>query len=120
MSDWDYFPEIITRIDPNPDLEYQLGTIVHANFHFGGHYAIVYTRSSDDFVDLLVVSSREYLEGRDDCVEVTPSDEVPFKRVSFIKCDEIHRVSIEDLETVYSGLLPQNYVLEIEALLERG
>jgi hypothetical protein len=117
MSEWDFYPEVITRLDPDSDLEYQRGTIVHANFHFGSHYAIVYNRPFDDFVDLLVVSSRENLRERDDCVEVTPSDEVPFKRVSFIKCDEIHRVSIKNLETVYSGLLPQNHVLEIEALL---
>jgi hypothetical protein len=121
MSQWDPYQEAITRIAPPfSNIEFQRGTIVHAPFAFGKHYAVVWRSASEQTVELLVISSKPHLASSRDCVEVTPSNAVPFKKRSYIKCDEIHSFPIENLETVYSGLLPQNHVSEIEALLERG
>lgn len=127
MSDWDFYPEVTTRLAPHLDLEYQRGTIVHAKFPFttsprnpeGKHYAIVWRRQTEQTVELLIISSKPHLASSRDCVEVTPSDAVPFKKPSHVKCGEIHPFPIENLDTVYSFLLPPNYVSEIEALLER-
>ena len=127
MSDWGFYTEAITRLTPLLDMEYQLGTIVHAKFPFtastrnpeGKHYAIVSQRLTEQTVELLLVSSIPGLASRVgmDCVEIESSDDVPFTRTCYIKCDQPFQFQIENLDVVYAGLLPRITVSEIEALL---
>ena len=127
MSDWDFYTEAITRLNPHLDMEYQLGTIVHGKFPFtasprnpeGNHYAIVSKRLTEQTVELLLVSSNPNLASRvgKDCVEIESSDDVPFTKTCYIKCDQPFQWQIKNLDVVYAGLLPQKSVSEIEALL---
>ena len=129
MSDWDFYSEAITRFAPHLDMEYQRGTIVHAKFSFtaslrnpeGKHYAIVSKRLTEQTVELLLVSSNPKLASRvsKDCVEIESSDDVPFTKKCYIKCDQPFQFQIENLDDVYAGLLPRNLVSQIETLVQR-
>ena len=97
----------------------ELGTIVLAEFEFGPHYAIVWQRDGDDHVDLLVVSSKPRLAERSDCVKIEPSGYVPWKKDSYVKCEEQIRLPIEKIEKVYGGVfLPNIFIEEIEEMVE--
>ena len=129
MSEWGFYQDAITRLEPHLDLEYQRGTIVHAKFPFtastrnpeGKHYAIVSKRLTEQTIELLLVSSNPKLKSRvsKDCVEIESSDDVPFTKTCYIKCEESFQFWIEKLDVVYAGLLPRKTVSEIERVLRR-
>ena len=99
-------------------IEFERGTIVHAEFEFGPHYAIVWERDGGGHVKLLVVSQKSRLAERSDTLKIEPSNNVPWKRNSFVKCEEKIRVPIAKIQKVYSGLLPDNMIEEIKKMVE--
>ena len=121
MSNTTPYIRAISRDNPIFELvEFELGTIVHAEFEFGPHYAIVWQRDGDDHVELLVVSSKPRLAERSDTVKIEPSGYVPWKKDSYVKCEEQIRLPMTKIQKVYSGFLPEISIEEIEDMVQRG
>lgn len=90
------------------------GTIVHAQFPFGGHYGLALDADENNW-KLFVISSKSHLSERDDCLAISPTDYlVPFKKDSFVKIGDVHKVSGEDIDKIYPESLPMEFLEEIE------
>ena len=95
------------------------GTIVHAQFPFGGHYGLALDADENNW-KLFVISSKSHLSEREDCIPISPSDYlVPFTRDSYIKIGDLHEVSDEDIDQIYPDSLPSEFLNEIERLWDR-
>lgn len=81
------------------------GQVIHYQFPFGRHYAIV-VDAHFSTVDLLVISTSTGSAELEECVQVMPGDRTPMRKECYIKCNEILRVRVDGIDNTFDCLDP--------------
>ncbi|MAV57510.1 MAG: hypothetical protein CMA14_01430 [Euryarchaeota archaeon] len=82
------------------------GTMIHANFTFGKHYAVV-SEDRGGSLEVHPVTSRKWPEEIHPTVRIEPNEGLPFSRTSFIQVNT--ETISKDLVDNEFGPLPEKY-----------
>ena len=94
---------------------YAPGTVIHASFPFGRHYAVV-GEDAGEFLEVHPVTSREWPEEIYPSVRVDPSKYVPFSKPSFIQVISV-RISKDIIDNDF-GTLPEESWRKLQEVRE--
>jgi len=94
------------------DDEFNRGQIIHADFPFKPHYAII-KEDLGGSVDVYVVTTNNMYDSDINAVRIEPSDLVPFGKSCFIKCGEVVTINKSSIQNLYGESLPPCFISEI-------
>lgn len=94
------------------EFEFYPRQIVHAEFPFKPHYAII-KEDLGDSVDVYVVTTKNRYDSDENSVRVETSDFVPFGKTCFIKCGEVITIHKSSIQNLYEEPLPPCFISEI-------
>lgn len=94
---------------------YEPGMVIHANFPFGRHYAVV-GEDTGEGLEVHVVTSQRWSKDIHPTIPIDSNEGLPFSRISFI---QIKTESIsKDLVDNEFGLLIEEYIKILQEVRE--
>ena len=94
---------------------YEPGMVIHANFPFGRHYAVV-GEDTGESLEVHVVTSRKWPKEIHPTIPIYPNEELPFSRTSYIQVNT--ETISKDLVDNEFGLLPEKYIKRLQEVRE--
>ena len=94
---------------------YEPGMVIHANFPFGRHYAVV-GGDAGGSLEVHVVTSRKWPKEIHPTIPIYPNEELPFSRMSYIQVNT--ETISKDLVDNEFGLLLEDYIKRLQEVIE--
>ena len=94
---------------------YAPGMVIHANFPFGRHYAVV-GEDTGESLEVHVVTSKSWPQGIHPTIPIDSNEDLPFSRPSFIQVNP--ETISKDLVDNEFGLLPEEYIKRLQEVRE--